>query len=280
VLDLVVHDERPVPRPGDADAINVWRDDRGAVFAEAFRDAGRYRLDWRGIGTLAFDAGPRVDFWPATDVAAAEAVDRFVRIAQPVVLQALGYETLHASAVQLPAGIAAFCGPSGTGKSTLAYALGRRAGIEQVADDAVVLTFGDAGISAAPLPFRSRLRPSAQTFFDRAEAHAVDPASATPVLLVAVFILSQPDTQTSAIEITRIAPSSAFAAVLTHAHCFDERDPAATTRIIQHYLDVVARVPIFQLAYVPNFARLDELADVVCETVEHTAVAAPADVRR
>jgi hypothetical protein len=280
VLDLVVHDERPGPRPGDADAINVWRDDRGAVFAEAFRDAGRYRLDWRGIGTLAFDTGPRVDFWPAAGVAAAEAIDRFLRIAQPVVLQALGYETLHASAVRLPAGTAAFCGPSGTGKSTLAYALGRRAGIEQFADDAVVLTFGDAGISAAALPFRSRLRPSAQTFFDRAEAHAVDPASATPVPLVAVFILSQPDTQTSAIEITRIAPSSAFAAVLTHAHCFDERDPAATTRIIQHYLDVVARVPIFQLAYVPNFARLDELADVVCETVEHTAVTAPADVRR
>jgi hypothetical protein len=280
VLDLVVHDERPGPRPGDADAINVWRDDRGAVFAEAFRDAGRYRLDWRGIGTLAFDTGPRVDFWPAAGVAAAEAIDRFLRIAQPVVLQALGYETLHASAVRLPAGTAAFCGPSGTGKSTLAYALGRRAGIEQFADDAVVLTFGDAGISAAALPFRSRLRPSAQTFFDRAEAHAVDPASATPVPLVAVFILSQPDTQASAIEITRIAPRSAFAAVLTHAHCFDEHDPSTTARMIPHYLDVVARVPIFQLAYIPDFTRLDELADVVCETVERTAVAAPADVRR
>jgi hypothetical protein len=280
VLDLVVHDERPGPRPGDAGAVTVWRDDRGAVFAEAFRDAGRYRLDWRGIGTLAFDTGPRVDFWPAAGVAAAEAIDRFLRIAQPVVLQALGYETLHASAVRLPAGTAAFCGPSGTGKSTLAYALGRRAGIEQFADDAVVLTFGDAGISAAALPFRSRLRPSAQTFFDRAEAHAVDPASATPVPLVAVFILSQPDTQASAIEITRIAPRSAFAAVLTHAHCFDEHDPSTTARMIPHYLDVVARVPIFQLAYIPDFTRLDELADVVCETVERTAVAAPADVRR
>jgi hypothetical protein len=95
-----------------------------------------------------------------------------------------------------------------------------------------------------------------------------------------VFILSQPDTQASAIEITRIAPRSAFAAVLTHAHCFDEHDPSTTARMIPHYLDVVARVPIFQLAYIPDFTRLDELADVVCETVERTAVAAPADVRR
>ena len=60
----------------------------------------------------------------------------------------------------------------------------------------------------------------------------------------------------------------------------DERDPLATTRMIQHYLDVVARVPIFQLAYVPDFARLDELADIVCETVERTTVAASADVSR
>jgi hypothetical protein len=278
VLDLVVRDERLDPRPRDARAVNVWHDDHGVVFAEAFRDAGTYRLDWRGIGTLAFDAGPRVDFWPASGVAVAEAIDRFVRIAQPVVLQALGYEALHASAVRLPAGIAAFCGPSGTGKSTLAYALGRRAGIEQMADDALVLTFGDAGIAAVPLPFRSRLRAPAQTFFDRAEAHVVDPASVAPVPLAAVFILSQPDTPASAVEITRIAPRSAFATVLTHAHCFDEHAPSATARMIQHYLDVAARVPIFQLAYVPDFARLDELVDVICETVEHTAVATPADV--
>jgi hypothetical protein len=50
--------------------------------------------------------------------------------------------------------------------------------------------------------------------------------------------------------------------------------------MIQHYLDVVARVPVFQLAYVPDFARLDELADIVCETVERTTVAASANVSR
>ncbi len=273
MLDLVVHDEPPHPRPRGLRAVNVWRDDQGVPFAEAFRQDGGHRLEWRGIGTIVFDGSSRVAFWPAPGLPMADALDRVERVAQPVVLQALGYETLHASAARLASGIVAFCGLSGSGKSTLAYALGQRPGIEQVADDAVVIEIDADEITAAPLPFRSRLRKASQTFFHREEALAIDPPAAARAPLAAVVLLDARPDLARPVDVERIASRSAFAALLTHAHCFDEHDRTATSRMIQHYLDIAARVPVFRLAYVPDFSHLDALVEAVVRTVGEAAAA-------
>ncbi len=56
----------------------------------------------------------------------------------PDVALARGYEALHASALESPAGVVAIAAPSGTGKTTLALALQRR-GWRLFADDVLVL---------------------------------------------------------------------------------------------------------------------------------------------
>jgi hypothetical protein len=61
----------------------------------------------------------------------------------------LGYEALHAAAVQSPAGIVALAGPSGAGKSTLASEFLRR-GWPLFADDVLTLSRGRGGVRGHP----------------------------------------------------------------------------------------------------------------------------------
>jgi hypothetical protein len=67
----------------------------------------------------------------------------------PVVAIARGYEALHAAAVQMPAGIVAVVGASGTGKSTLAAELVRR-GHGLIGDDVLVVGRAADGVVAFP----------------------------------------------------------------------------------------------------------------------------------
>jgi hypothetical protein len=266
VLDLVVRHEPAAARPDNGQSINCWRDEHGEVFAEAFVQAGTYRLTWRDIGTATFASGERrVELTPADGVSPDVAVDRFLRFVQPVVLQAIGYETLHASAVLVASGAVAFCGVSGSGKSTLAFALGQRPAIVQASDDALVLDVGDE-ILAAPLPFRIRLRPASQAFFDEPGASHVAPARQDFVPLLAIFVLL-PETSAAALTITRVPRRSAFSAVLTHAHCFDECDQTETSRLVRHYLHIAERVPVFTVRYGLDFAGLAPLVDAVLAQV-------------
>jgi hypothetical protein len=266
VLDLVVRDGPAAERPDEAQPISCWRDEHGEVFAEAFVQAGTYRLTWCDVGVATFAPGQRrVELTPADGLSSDLAVDRFRRFVQPVVLQAIGYETLHASAVLTGSGAIAFCGISGSGKSTLAFAIGQRSGVVQASDDALVLDVGDE-VRAAPQPFRIRLRPASQAFFDEPGASHVAPPRQDFVPLIAVFVLL-PEPTIVAPAIARVPRRSAFSTLLTHAHCFDEHDRTQTTRLVQHYLRVAERVPVFTVHYALDFSRLPSLVDTVLDQV-------------
>src|SRR5262249_58014027 len=101
---------------------------------------------------------------PHAGVGAASVAEAYRWPALPFVLHALGREVLHASAVVTDRGVVAFCGASGCGKSTTAYALAR-AGFPHWADDLVVLDIGDDHVVALPSPFQVRLRPRAAALF-------------------------------------------------------------------------------------------------------------------
>jgi hypothetical protein len=67
----------------------------------------------------------------------------------PNVSLACGYEALHASAVESPAGVIALAAPSGMGKTTLALELTRR-GWPLVTDDVLILEDGPEQVRAHP----------------------------------------------------------------------------------------------------------------------------------
>src|SRR5204863_9039961 len=113
------------------------------------------------VGTFHVAAGAgSMTAFVGESVAPDAILDAYYGSALPLAAQARGLEILHASAVVVgsTSSVAAFCGSSGVGKSTVAFGLATR-GHGHWADDAVAFRVGPAGeITAAPLPYEPKLR--------------------------------------------------------------------------------------------------------------------------
>ena len=278
----LVFETQPPPRHPDRE-VCVWRDEQGQVFARAFAQGARRWIDWPGLGIFAFAAGShRVQVWPA-------AIDRdlvagaFARRLQPIILQALGRQAIHASAVLGRGGVLAFCGVGHSGKSTLAFAMARL-GYRQVADDALVLERLESTVSARLLPFTPGLREPSRRHFgsltgaseSSALADATLPASAP---LRGIVVLQQDSSLRSPVGPDPVPPVQAFAALVTHARCFDETDAAHTRALVEDYLAIAEAVPVYSLRYPAQFGQLSSLLTQVSRLAGTLGVA-PLDVAR
>jgi hypothetical protein len=229
----------------------------GNVCARAFSDGHLQQIEWPGLGLFVFSAGSReVTVWPERGAKHEVIFETFSRLLQPVILQALGWVALHASAVLGPAGLLAFCGRSGSGKSTLAFAL-QRLGCWQIADDALVLRLDHDQVMVCPLPFTPRLRPNSRAHFAQAGRYLPPAAErqSNDVPLTAMFLLRQNVNLTSP-RISQLPKARAFSELLAHAHCFDIENPVHTNRLADDYLKLSARVPVCTLEYQPDFSSL------------------------
>lgn len=252
--------------------LDAWLDDHGAVCAQAYADQDLYWIEWMDVGVFAFSLGfPEVRVWPQPNVLPEAIDDTFTRMLRPVVLQALGWQALHAGAVAGPPGVLAFCGRSGSGKSTLAFAM-RQGAWRQFADDALVLQIERDRVLTCSIPFAPRLRPASRAYFAQLEGGVPSSlrweAADTP--LRAVFLLQQNPHRDSA-RISLVSPARAFSMLLSHAHCFDAADPVQAHRLVADYLALVAQVPVYTLEYAPGLQRLSHMAMAVIETVDGAA---------
>jgi len=254
------------PRAGGK--VSEWLDDCGRVIASAFSRDTLHWLEWPGVGVFAFSAGSQeVRVWPEPRTRHETVVETFSRMARPIILQALGEgQVLHAGASVGPGGLLAFCGKSGSGKSTLSFAM-QDVGYWQFADDALLLRVGqDRRIMARQLPFVPRLRPASRAYFPHARyrrSSASNPHS-PDVRLNAIFLLQQSADLTSP-TISLIPPARAFSELLPLAHCFDIEGTTHTRRLVDDYLQVVARVPAFRLEYRPDLQDLPLLTKHIAE---------------
>lgn len=262
------------PDPSSGREVNTWRDEDGRVCARGFVGVRRRWIDCPGLGVFSFDAcSTVVQAWPAPGMTRAAIADRFTRTLQPAILQAMGWQALHASAVAGADGVAAFCGVSGAGKSTLAFALGR-AGYRQIADDGVVVRVGRDGVFTHSLPFAPRLREAAADHFGEPVLSAVIPARAAPLPLKIIFVLQQDARRPDAAGMERVDPTAVFGALVTHAHCFDAGTSPDARRFVEDYMAIAAVVPVFSLSYHPSFTRLAGVVDAVSAVAATAGVAA------
>ena len=244
--------------------VSEWRDECGNVFARAFSADDHYRIDWPGLGTFAFRPGSHdVLVWPDPNASYEEISDTFDRWLQPVILQALGKQALHAAAAVGPTGAIAICGNKGSGKSTLGFAM-QQAGYRQLADDALVLQLEQDRVSVCPLPFAPRLRPASRLHFGYADQSPVPCVDVRPadLALSAIFLLRQ-DEQTERSQLALLPQAQAFSALLAHAHCFDAQDRGHARRLVEDYLAMISLVPVFALQYRPGLQRLPELIEII-----------------
>jgi hypothetical protein len=261
MLSLIIS-EGVAPEAGSQ--VNEWRDDCGRVFARAFSSEEHYRIDWPGLGAFVFRPGSRdVRVSPEPDARHEEISDTFDRLLQPVILQALGKQALHAAASVGPCGTIAFCGNAGSGKSTLGFAM-RQAGYRQLADDALVLQLEQDRVGVCPLPFAPRLREASRLHFGYSDQNPAPRVDVRPADLVlsAVFLLRQDD-QIERPRLALLPQAQAFSALLAHAHCYDAQDPSHTKRLVESYLAMVSLVPVFALHYRPVLQQLPQLTEII-----------------
>ncbi len=272
---------RPPPLDPANPDIELWRDNDGTICAYGGSLDGICWMHLPGVATFRFSQ-EAAQITAIADGSAARGpiVDAYYRTLLPLALQARGIEVLHASAVRMHGGIVALCGIKETGKSTIAYALSQR-GYSLRADDAVPFVTSGNVVSALSLPFTIRLRPSSAEFFESngiRDRHSPPPDARTPVQLAperlaAVFVLQRnPDgLSTAPPSVSRLTASAAFMSALTHAYCFSLRDESQRGRMVRHYLDLAARVPVFEVCFGPGLDWLPAITSAIEEAVAATA---------
>jgi hypothetical protein len=270
----------PMLDPGSPD-IELWRDNDGTIAAYGATLDGMCWMHLPRVATFSFGAeNTQVTAIAESTVSNGPIVDAYYRTVLPMVLQTHGIEVLHASAVRMSSGIVALCGIKETGKSTIAYALSQL-GFPLCADDAVPFTTSGDTVRALALPFTIRLRPSSAVFFGTngmresqpPPQDARSPIEFAPERLAAVFVLQRypSELSTAPPSVTRLTASSAFMSTLTHGYCFSLRDGSQRERMVQHYLDLAARVPIFEVRFGAGLDWLPAITSAIEGAIMATA---------
>jgi hypothetical protein len=235
-----------------------WIDRDGRLFAlsSVEEDVAVVRLF--DVAVFRADAGSTTVRAHPEPLVESDAIEwSFERFVRPLLVQLRGAEVLHASATLGAHGVVAFTGPSHSGKSTLAAALARR-GRAQWADDAVVLSVGDAAITAHAIPFRPRLR-LCERALDPCGARGSLATAHAEASLAAIAVL-EPASASSILELWPLAPASAARALLAQAFSFWMGDPARKRQMVTSYLELAARVPIFTLQIPHDVSRIAEMS--------------------
>lgn len=263
-LTVLGRDRSLLPPPPGLEQ-RVWRDINGEVAVSGYVSSAECWMDRPGVGVFHFDAADgKVRAIAEPSVPEELIADTYRRNVLPRVVYALGAEVLHASAVLTPGGVAVFCGRSGTGKSTVAFGLGRR-GHSLWADDAVAFQASPDGVQAISLPFRPRLEPAGVAFFrpDPEEENGIarpPGAEAVGQPLAALFLLERAAAiDDGEVRSVRLSSGEALTTLLSHAHFLTLSDADRMRAMVQHYLELASRVPVLTVRFRPGLERLRAL---------------------
>lgn len=238
----------------------VHSDSDGSPLAFGAVVEGDYRIRFPGLATFAFRPGAGEIRFSAETASTPAVVEDLLRTAAlPLLLQAEGYEAIHASAVQTAAGVIAFCGLSGAGKTTVAYGLARR-GHALWADDVVLLQPrpDPEVVLSVRAPHAVNLRSESAGFFGADGECPITTASTTSDRLAAVVALDRrPE---AAADTSRLPLDAALTAILPHAFCFFA-EPGRQQATVRAYLDLVARVPVLRFQPPTGFTGFDAALD-------------------
>jgi hypothetical protein len=235
--------------------------DAGEVVVRGWFAAPSGEIVVAGLATFGFSADDDlVTAFVEPDVAYDDVVHSFYTTATPLIAWALdGLEAIHASAVRHPLGVIAFCGPTESGKTTLAHALAAR-GHERFAEDAVAFRVDGNGALAIALPFTVNLREPTREHFGASSLPSpadVHVATSAESPFTAVFLLDPGDESGETPTIEQLAPAEAMLALLPNAHRFKNQPAARERRMLEAYLALVDEVAIYRLTYSQAFEQLE-----------------------
>jgi hypothetical protein len=283
LLKLAITDEAPgLTPPLDAldYAAQIWRDIDGNICAFSNTSDGQHWLHLPNLASFCFSSSEQevkaIAHLPSQP---ALITDAYYRSVLPMALQALGGEVLHASGFVAGRGVVAFCANSGTGKSTLACGMNRR-GYTLWGDDAIAFERSGDGIFSIPLPFSIRLQPDAVAYFGpRSTPPAPENCQSScedeRLPLSALIVLRRTETSgRSVVESARLTPNQGFLKTLAHAYCFSMADLERKRLMITNYIELVTRVPVYELSFTGGINNIPAILDCVEQLAHHVCAEA------
>lgn len=248
----------PPPLPtADGEHSTPWRDARGRLGALSHVVSEEPWLHVLNVASFRLElARGRVSAVAAPNAGPDAVEDEFRRTVIPAALQLQGWEVLHASAIRVEDGAVGFCGRSEAGKTTLAYALGRR-GYPLWADDALILDVTPARVVVEPLPFAVRLRSASASFFGHERDTSVrgrvvrageDAVGRLPLTAVCMLQRVEGSDAKPILGVDLLTGPRAVASLLDHAVFFDFDDAVGKRSMIERYLAVANLVPVYSVA--------------------------------
>ncbi len=257
----------------DEDGIDAWFDVSGKLYAWSGTEGSKHWIYWNKLARFVFDNQATFVTAYALPSAGHDLINEiYFHSILPLALHARGFEVLHASAVQAPGGVIAFCAASGVGKSSTAYALHRR-GYSVWADDAVAFQMLDGSPLSVPVPFDLRLFPDqltalkGQSFTTSARGapeRAAHPGPQSQPLRAICLLNRQNSLETELnIRLETLSQRAAFSELMPHAYTFERRNPTRTRKMLMNYLDLVSGVPIYRISYLSSLELLAGLLDEI-----------------
>ena len=258
-----------------------------------------YLLDCLGLARFRIDfAARQIAVSPAPDCAASTLVHLLLDQVLPRAVCHEGRVVLHASAVALRDGrVMAFTGPSGRGKSTLAFAM-QRDGHRVLTDDCVLLEPEASGARAIPAYPSLRLWPDSAAALSAVAGSEVEgfgpmaqytvksqlklrPSAGAdaeqPHVLSALFLLEDPGrAETDRVDIAPVSGSVAIMTLIEAMFALDVVDRASIRRGFESIQRLADRIPTYRLAYRRDYAELprviQRITDLNQETYENLDV--------
>jgi hypothetical protein len=247
--------------------VEICHDARGDLLGYCRAENGAFVVDLPDLASFSYRHGARhVRAIPYRPLAPEIILDTYHHCVLPLILPALGIEVLHASAVIGSGGVAAFCGVSGSGKSTIAAALACR-GYAIWADDAVAVDTAAPTPMSVRLPFTVRLRPNSVRFLgvpeERPFQATASLADAPPMQIAVLCVLRQTPEGTADVAVEALETAATLREALAHAYCFSVQNPVMKRRTVRNYLTLIGRLPAYEISFRPGLERLPVLLDAI-----------------
>ena len=263
-------------------SLEKWDDHAGNVYGFGLPRGTRYWMKFYHFGCFVAEPGYAEVLGSANrGVDLGRFQEMFLRFVLPWVMQRQQWDCLHASAVLTAAGVVAFCGPTGRGKSTLARACCER-GALPYSDDAVPFLIRDGVVLSARIPQPLRPREPAASRF--AAVPKPEPNGGSELVwdlepslrpLSAVYWLEPaPDGHRPALAvIERLPAAEGFRSMLSEAHCMTLRDAACNRKMIRNYLSLAQLTPVFRLSFASDLDLIPQVLDCLEENQQRLSPA-------
>jgi len=242
-----------------------------------------YVIRYAGLGDFVVDRSPPTincgNIEPGVDAATIRHL--VLDQALPLVLNLIGRDVLHATAVHTAHGVCAFIGPAGSGKSTLAASLCVSGG-RPFCDDTLAIEMGERAMALPGYAGVRLWRDALDAIADEGGGDSSAPvanytskrrhfgSNREPVAgaypLSAIYRVARDDDPNNFLTVPRIEPlgaRDAFMEIVSSAFVMDVTDAAALARHFKFVKRLIEMVPVRRLHLPDGFSRLPDVRAAV-----------------